>query len=467
LTDDNRRLGHCLAGAWLEQRGEADPMLLAGHFARGGEGARAARHYLRATEQAIHAHELETAMARAGLGLDCEPPPELRIALLGFRCEASASLQLLAVSMADAEELMRSAPRGSLPWIQAMIGYSQGTMQAGRIGELLAAIEQLRAADPAPEAMGRMACALVISIYLLDALGQVSEGTALEQRFSALIRARGDREPLAHFWWHTALGMRAAYAHDDPWSGLQHSTAVRPIFDEIGGERVFRNMELFRGLNHWYLGASAPAERSLEEIAAGDEKMGVASSLRRFGLAWLRADRGALDEARGLAAQLAEHGRAHRSALEESRGRWALAEVLRRTGDLDGAEREVATALGMAVPLEQPGVLGTLAALRLAQGRAADALAAAEDAAARHAAIGGCGMFRGAFIRLAHAEALHATGAHDAARRTIADARARLVATADRIADPEYQQSFLEGVPENARTLALARAWLGDAAPAA
>jgi hypothetical protein len=76
-------------------------------------------------------------------------------------------------------------------------------------------------------------------------------------------------------------------------------------------------------------------------------------------------------------------------------------------------------------------------------------------------------MFRGAFVRLAHAEALHATGAHDAARAAIAQARARLLAITDRISDPDYRASFLEQVPENARTLALASAWLGGPAPSA
>jgi hypothetical protein len=75
---------------------------------------------------------------------------------------------------------------------------------------------------------------------------------------------------------------------------------------------------------------------------------------------------------------------------------------------------------------EYPGVLGTQARLRLAQGRPEDALAA----------MGGCGMFRGAFVRLAHAE---------------------------QIPEPAYRRSFLEQVPENARTLELARAWHGEA----
>jgi hypothetical protein len=139
--------------------------------------------------------------------------------------------------------------------------------------------------------------------------------------------------------------------------------------------------------------------------------------------------------------------------------------MLRRTGELDAADRELAAALAMAVPLEQPGVLASLAALRLAQGRAGEAREAAEDGFARARAMDGCGMFRGVFLRLTRAEALHATGALDAARAAIADARAGLLAIAEPIRDPAYRRSFLEAVPENARTLALARTWLGEPAP--
>jgi tetratricopeptide (TPR) repeat protein len=468
LTEDDRRLGHRLAGAWLEQRGEADPMVLAGHFERGGEGARAASYYLRAAEQAFHVLDLDATIARAGLGLACAPPEELRIALLGLRCEASTqSMQLLRAGMPDAEELMRSAPRGSIPWMQGLGMYYEGTMVTGRVGDLLAAIGLLREVDPAPEAVGRMALPFVVSIGVLDAFGRILEATPLEARFFEVVRPARDRDPLARFWWNVLLGMRAAYAHEDPWLALKHSEENQAIFDVIGGERTFLNTRLFQGMNLWFLGAYAAAERELEGIEAADEALGAVSSLRRFGLAWLRAERGALDEARVFATQLSDYGRAHHIALEEGRGRWVLAEVLRRMGDHAGAERELEAALGLPLPLEHPGVLGTLSALRLAQGRAEDALAAAEDALSRYTAMGGCGMFRGAFVRLAHAEALHATGAHDAARRAIAEARTRLYANADKIADPAYRQSFLENVPENARTLTLARAWLGDAATSA
>jgi eukaryotic-like serine/threonine-protein kinase len=463
LTEEDKRLGHRLAGAWLEQHGAADPMVLAGHFERGGDGERAASYYLRAAEQAFQILDLDATMARAALGLACTPPPEIRLALLGFRCEAAGQgLHLISATLTDAEELIHSAPRGAIPWAQGAIAYFQGTLLAGRIGDFLAAIALLREVDPVPEAMRRMSLAYVTGVSVLDTLGKVSEGTTLEERLFVVIRSTGDRELLARFWWNVALGMRAAYAYEDPWSGFQHSDAIRAIFDVTGGEQVVLNMQLFRGMNLCYLGAFAAAEQALESIAAADESLGVVSSLRRFHLSWSYADRGALDEARVLATQLSEYGHAHHNPLEESRGRWVLAEVLRRAGDLEAAERELQPALGMTVPLEHPGLLGTLAALRLAQGRAEEALTVAEDAISRCTAMGGCGMFRGAFVRLAHAEALYATGAHDAARHAIAEARGRLFTIADRIADPDYKKSFLENVPENSRTVALARAWLGS-----
>ena len=72
-----------------------------------------------------------------------------------------------------------------------------------------------------------------------------------------------------------------------------------------------------------------------------------------------------------------------------------------------------------------------------------------------------CGLFRGAFLRLVHAECLWAAGYHEAAKTAITRARERLFATAAKISDPEYRRSFFEGVPENRRTLELARQWVG------
>src|SRR6185369_14164837 len=104
-------------------------------------GARAASFYLRATDQAIFVLDNEAAVARANLGLACDPPHELRIALLGIRCNASHRLGR--ISIADAEELLRTAPRGSIPWAQGMVAYHPAAMMAGRIEQLLASFALL------------------------------------------------------------------------------------------------------------------------------------------------------------------------------------------------------------------------------------------------------------------------------------------------------------------------------------
>lgn len=155
-------------------------------------------------------------------------------------------------------------------------------------------------------------------------------------------------------------------------------------------------------------------------------------------------------------------------SFAQARGHWVLAEVLRRAGELEAAEAEIQTALALlasASPVDLPGALATLAALRLAQGRTDEALAAAEQGMTRYEATGTCGyFFRTAFLRLTHAQCLQAAGQHDAARAAIARAREWLLSVAGKIHDPQYKTSFSENVPENRRILELARQWLGEAA---
>jgi hypothetical protein len=146
-------------------------------------------------------------------------------------------------------------------------------------------------------------------------------------------------------------------------------------------------------------------------------------------------------------------------------GHRILADVLVRRGEPAAAEREARAALPRlaVLPLERAAATATLAAALLGQGRAAEALTAAEDAMAQYEARGGFG-YRGALARLVHVEALEAAGDHAAACRALAAARDRVIANAGKIGDPELRRSFLEAVPENARTLALAAQWLADPA---
>lgn len=178
--------------------------------------------------------------------------------------------------------------------------------------------------------------------------------------------------------------------------------------------------------------------------------------MRSFCLIGALADRGALAAAGAEAARLAGSARVREIPALEGRARWALGDVLLRSGDAEGAEREVRAALDrLRLPLERLAAGGLLAAVLLARGRAPLALAAARDVEAGYQALGGSG-FRATFARVTHAEARVATGDRAGAARAAGEARTGLLARASRIGDAALRRSFLERVPEHARLLALA-----------
>jgi ATP/maltotriose-dependent transcriptional regulator MalT len=254
---------------------------------------------------------------------------------------------------------------------------------------------------------------------------------------------------------------------DNPSRALEYARKGRELARHCGQRRIENFATLAMATALWGLGALTEAEQILRAMPMADPELGPASSYRPFILAWLLAERGALAEAQFHADHLARAlGRARGLPLDEGRGRWVLAEVRRRAGEYEAADREIEGAialLGAAAPLDVPGALATKAALKLAQGKPDEALAAAEEGMSRQAAMKlHDHFFRGSFLRLVHIESLEANGRHGEARAALANARDRLLAIAATITDAAYQKSFLENVPENRRTLDLAREWLGE-----
>jgi hypothetical protein len=90
----------------------------------------------------------------------------------------------------------------------------------------------------------------------------------------------------------------------------------------------------------------------------------------------------------------------------------------------------------------------------LDQGKPAEALAHASEALALPVI-----EERESLLRLVYAESLDQLGEHDEAREAIRLAQRRLLERAAQIREPAWRSSFLGRLPENARTLQLAREW--------
>src|SRR6185369_13703109 len=88
LTGDDCATGHKLAGEWLEHAGESDARLLAEHFDRGGEGARAAMHYLHAAEHALLGGDPGAVLRLSERGIALGRAPELIAGLHAVAAEA-------------------------------------------------------------------------------------------------------------------------------------------------------------------------------------------------------------------------------------------------------------------------------------------------------------------------------------------------------------------------------------------
>ena len=467
LTEADRTLGHRLAGVWLEQYGECDPMVLAEHFERGSERARAGIHYMEAAEQAQRGGDTETAIARVRRGLACGVPEDLRLAMLGLLCEAhtwSAENEWSA-AMPATDEVMRLSTPGSAPWCQAALAKLLVSAHLNAHEDFVATVRTLCSADPLPGATSTLMFALSAAMVFLTFGGQHGDGDLVLQRMSEIAAPGAALDLLSRCWPMVAVACREAYATEDPWIGLTSASAAARIAGDLGDRRLARLSRLLRSVNLWSLGALAEAEAELRALSVvDDQEFGLAATFRQFALIGVLADKGLLDEARREAVEMVEAAQALRLRPNEGRGRCALAGVLARLGELDMAEREVRVALALLTifPLDHNTATVMLAFIQLAQGRATEALATLEPAVGNPGPGRAFSFSRGALARLVQAEALDAAGHRERARIAIAAARDALLACAARIEDLGYRRSFLEGVPENVRTFDLAHRWLGD-----
>jgi tetratricopeptide (TPR) repeat protein len=462
LTEKDRALGHRLAAEWLQEAGENDPIVLAEHFERAGDPERAGTFYLHAAEEAIVGLDVNGAMARARRGLECGVADALRIRILGLLSEAHVWRSEWSLAASYAEQVMQMAAPGSVPWARAAIGTQGNAMREGDMAKLMATLNHVRLADPSPDAVGFLAHALTAGIFWLDSAGQFATAEIFVDRLHAIVAPVAQHDPFARGWMNMAHTFREEWVHEDPWTGLCHSEAAHLSFREAGQQGAAWGAQVFIGMNALSLGDFVRAEREFLATMEAGEELAQAAPLRTFHMVEVLAARGAIDEAEREANHLIEAGRARHIIPDEGRGRLALASILFRNAKLSAAEQEVLPALDLlgVAPLDHAAAVATLAAIRLAQGRAREALAASQQAMSEYERLGTFGH-KGAYARVVHAEALFANGDREGARTAITIARDRLLINAERIGHPAMRRSFLEKVPENARTFYLAQEWPG------
>ncbi len=453
LTDEDRALGHRLAAAWLEAAGEPDAATLAEHFERGGEPGRAVLRYLQAAEQCLQGNDLAAAIDRAARGIACGAEGSVLAALRLVQAEAHRWRGELADAEAMGLLAMRSSSPGSPGWFSAA-GEVVSTFGAlGSHERLVSLVHELGEHSAGDEMGSPEAIALARAANQLLLAGHLDLADALLQRVDSALA----HEPLVTARLYQARALWAMF-RGDAGECLRLMEVAAIAFEHAGDLRNACTQQGNVGFAHLEIGQYAEAERELGAALASAERQQLANItlVIKHNLGLALAHLGQLEEARRVEADAAAAFAEQGDKRMEGAARTYLSAILTLAGDLDAAEREARAAaeLVAAAPPTRAFAIGTLARVRLRQGAADDALALASEAMALLEALGGVEGTE-SLIPLVHAEALAAVGRVEESRLALEAARARLLARADKIKDPGRRASFLERVPENARTMSL------------
>ncbi|WP_437807354.1 protein kinase domain-containing protein [Sorangium sp. So ce1078] len=463
LTERDRCVGHALAGDWLERAGGADAMALAEHFEIGGAPARAADAYLRAAEEALRGSDLAAALERADRGIRCGAAGDTAGRLRRVQAEAHVWRGDLALAVERALEAIQGLDHGSNAWFWAI---SQAVIASSKLGWLDEIERWTAAAAGAPAAEGSQRAKLICladgaAVLILG--GRYTEGAALLEAAEGDFAREEvpDMEVMARL--HEARSYLALCTGDLGAAASGMEAAVH-AFEQAGDHRNACNMSANLGVGYAELGDFERAESMLRAALAEADRMHLRDMrfAAEMNLAQVLACRGHMAEARALAESAATSSGQGGMVRTELIAHCYLAKIALASGDLDIAEREAraAAALAPSAPTFAVQAAAVLARALLGLGRIDEAMRAAAGASAQLSEFGT--LEEGEpLVRLTYAEALAASGRHAEAIAAIASARTALLARAEKLSDPAWRERFLRDVPDNARTLELARQWLG------
>jgi eukaryotic-like serine/threonine-protein kinase len=454
LTESDRTKGHALAGEWLEAAGEKDALTMADHFERGGEPSRAVEWLVQAAQAADDGGNLEAAWKLADRGLACGPGDTHRALLLLVRANGLVQRADWARAADPAREAMGLMAAGSARWFwAAALIFDAGSFlgDPSITAPVLQAIINV-AVQPVPS--GPYASAVHHVVVGLSFMGQLDFARSFLERAEALGGDAADPDPvfalrlqITRSWLELASGQLAKgllFASRARWAqhtGDAFCRVAAPTFcacafalagDCEQAEAAARDVRLFPEATFWVDWSkffSAATGR------AGDA-VGAIASLRAL------LDRGEPVLAANVRAYI------------------ALANAM--IGDFDAAEAEATIVLERAfMAAVKMSCLGTLAIVALHRQQVAEGLAFAERGLDMIPS-GHRWLTTESILHLARAEALHALGRTPDARTAIREARDRILGVAATLEDAGLRTSYLMNIDANARTLALAKEWVGE-----
>ena len=457
LTIEDRKIAHRAVADFLEVGGDSDPRLLAEHLTKSQELARAIKHYLRAAERALHANDLSTVLSwvdkvdQAGAGR------EEQGRALALRATVSYWQGHYAPTYDYAVAAIALLRPGSAIWFQVIGQAAAAAGRQDRSEELLLWHHRMLEAQAEEDAACEQIVCLSRCCLQWHFLSQFERCDELMHRLNEVVPGRPIQNPLARAQYEHACS-RVAATSGDTTASIRHMEVVIEAFEQAGD---IRNMLVERAslaLLYSEIGQHATAEGLCRSNLTQCEAQQVTPGTYLTKLALVLAlsghgDPHQLAEARQVGGEALHayealgykrlQGVAHRllASVEIAAGNHAEAQEHAQCAVAALASSRYYLALALA----------TLAKSLVRQGRAAEALPFARQAMDmlnqfKHLDFGEI------TVPLVLSEALAALGQRGEANQYLSEARARLLARAEKIADPAWRQRFL-GLADHARIL--------------
>lgn len=454
LSPEQRGIGHRLAGEFLEQLGGQEPIVLAGHFEKGHEPARAIRWLRVAAEQALEVDDLDAVLERVNWGVRLGAVGD---DLVAFRIVESdvrfwqgdykEAVRLAKIAQETMDPLLRLRATGLL--IDAL--GPQAHYQA------IQAIFQELLAQPGEGATRHdwLKC-------LLDATAYLSSAGDFSLAHSTMALLEKEKASLTPYLLGRFEFLKANVARIDGRPAEYVRCYERAVhhFEEMGNLRMASMARANVGCGLGELGLLQEAEAMLQTVLHSAEKRnlnyligGVLQNLCSY-----VANQGRLGEAREIGQRALAVTRAQDDHRFQGFALLHLSDTESSAGDYPLAETYGRQAIGIFA--DNPALLGFAQALvaraLLGQGRGVEALALAKAAFNQLVTIGGQDDGE-AIVRLTYIECLLESGLKEDAKFVLEASLKELQKKSLAIDEPAWRLAFIQGVPEHKRIFELGR----------
>ncbi|MFY0566687.1 protein kinase domain-containing protein [Archangium lansingense] len=460
VPESHRLQGHRLAAAWLERMGEPDALVLATHLQLGGQPERAVHFYTRAAEKLFERNDLQGTMRCVEAALACGMSDESLSRLRALQSVVDYWQDRMPRSLEAGGELLRGLKEGSLLWCWFIGGQIVGHLYYGHLEEVGRLQELLLRTTPEPEAILAYgeAVGMLMGTQMFMGARQGVE-TAIERFAQAGAGVVG--QGFLKLYLPLLKGPFQYFFEARPWETFLMAEQGTRVFRELGAEPLVSQAQTLLGQSLGALGELPGALTHLREALAGTQRLerhATAVYAQQFLLMTLvgSPEPGHRQEARDMLSDYMRHEQV--DPIRQGTGYSMLARLLAAEGE----PREAEVYASRACELLEPFLLYRVFArtvhtsILLALGRVPEARQVALLGVQELEQMGNEGVYAVA-MHLALAEACFAQGDGSMGDAALHKALQCVRARASDIPEPEARERFLRQVPENARTLELAR----------